>query len=152
MRISDWSSDVCSSDLAIEFGGIHDRNVAMPQTERRTRVVDQDIEAAVPVHGMGDDALDVVFDADVTRRRARHATRALQFGDQRFDTAPVLRHAISRSEEHTSELQSLMRISYAVFCLKKKKHELHGTLFRKYAQALFCHTTNYYFLQSYSIH
>src|SRR3546814_20321217 len=44
----------------------------------------------------GDDALDVVFDADVTRRRARHATRALQFGDQRFDTAPVLRHAISR--------------------------------------------------------
>src|SRR3546814_10618646 len=34
--------------------------------------------------------------------------------------APVLR---SRSEEHTSELQSLMRISYAVFCLKKKKHK-----------------------------
>src|SRR3546814_15338073 len=59
---------------AIEFGGIHDRNVAMPQTERRTRVVDQDIEAAVPVHGMGDDALDVVFDADVTRRD-RKSTR-----------------------------------------------------------------------------
>src|SRR3546814_3071661 len=34
---------------------------------------------------------------------------------------PVIRHLISRSEEHTSELQSLMRISYAVFCLKKKK-------------------------------
>src|SRR3546814_2450146 len=34
----------------------------------------------------------------------------------------------SRSEEHTSELQSLMRISYAVFCLKKKKHELNYTL------------------------
>src|SRR3546814_5457404 len=34
--------------------------------------------------------------------------------------------ASARSEEHTSELQSLMRISYAVFCLKKKKHQLHA--------------------------
>src|SRR3546814_5898780 len=38
-----------------------------------------------------------------------------------FDRAGVLRHCRGRSEEHTSELQSLMRISYAVFCLKKKK-------------------------------
>src|SRR3546814_2185902 len=37
----------------------------------------------------------------------------------------VLRHAAQRSEEHTSELQSLMRISYAVFCLKKKNNKLH---------------------------
>src|SRR3546814_8322463 len=37
----------------------------------------------------------------------------------------VLRHAALRSEEHTSELQSLMRISYAVFCLKKKNHHIH---------------------------
>src|SRR3546814_1390407 len=35
-------------------------------------------------------------------------------------------HALNRSEEHTSELQSLMRISYAVFCLKKKKHTSHN--------------------------
>src|SRR3546814_8155827 len=38
------------------------------------------------------------------------------------DWAPVLANNVSRSEEHTSELQSLMRISYAVFCLKKKKN------------------------------
>src|SRR3546814_9670483 len=36
--------------------------------------------------------------------------------------------ALQRSEEHTSELQSLMRISYAVFCLKKKTHTIHSTL------------------------
>src|SRR3546814_2899508 len=40
----------------------------------------------------------------------------------------ALRHAAARSEEHTSELQSLMRISYAVFCLKKKKNTTKVTL------------------------
>src|SRR3546814_3677990 len=42
--------------------------------------------------------------------------------DQFAHQAPTVSRQISRSEEHTSELQSLMRISYAVFCLKKKKH------------------------------
>src|SRR3546814_10457920 len=45
--------------------------------------------------------------------------------DERFNLYPVLRTAVvpgGRSEEHTSELQSLMRISYAVFCLKKKQN------------------------------
>src|SRR3546814_9826533 len=41
----------------------------------------------------------------------------------RFQTMPSLEFSISRSEEHTSELQSLMRISYAVFCLQKKNHK-----------------------------
>src|SRR3546814_2085264 len=41
------------------------------------------------------------------------------------DGSPGERNAVTRSEEHTSELQSLMRISYAVFCLKKKKHHHH---------------------------
>src|SRR3546814_3664519 len=40
---------------------------------------------------------------------------------------PLTRAVVQRSEEHTSELQSLMRISYAVFCLKKKKHQLMTT-------------------------
>src|SRR3546814_1507621 len=46
---------------------------------------------------------------------------------------PVAEHpfAVHRSEEHTSELQSLMRISYAVFCLKKKKHHTHNTYIHK---------------------
>src|SRR3546814_6593228 len=46
----------------------------------------------------------------------------------------VLRHLHLRSEEHTSELQSLMRISYAVFCLKKKKHII---LLRPFSISLF---------------
>src|SRR3546814_4829204 len=62
------------------------------------------------------DAGDFVFDLFRFRRRfRRHGARALQLGD-------VLRLEDGRSEEHTSELQSLMRISYAVFCLKKKNN------------------------------
>src|SRR3546814_3596661 len=48
------------------------------------------------------------------------AVRALGDGDDEILLVPLAGH--TRSEEHTSELQSLMRISYAVFCLKKKKH------------------------------
>src|SRR3546814_3307459 len=56
-------------------------------------------------------------------RRARHRIHFLSSSSAASDWAPPSIAAIaSRSEEHTSELQSLMRISYAVFCLKKKKH------------------------------
>src|SRR3546814_2707547 len=92
MRISDWSSDVCSSDLA----GSHLRPFA-EQEDPRTRPQD-----GAQRQGEGRQA-----------RRSRHA-RAQGCQDQ-----GARRQA--RSEEHTSELQSLMRISYAVFCLKKKK-------------------------------
>src|SRR3546814_2050196 len=51
--------------------------------------------------------------------------RGFQGGRPAGEPAPTGRSAISRSEEHTSELQSLMRISYAVFCLKKKKQHKH---------------------------
>src|SRR3546814_18465569 len=61
---------------------------------------------------------------------ARRLGKSIEFGGVKLDTetAPVLedllrsraQHPLARSEEHTSELQSLMRISYAVFCLKKK--------------------------------
>src|SRR3546814_4222232 len=66
------------------------------------------------------------LDADQPRRRpgcaqARH--RRLRDADR----LEVLRHAAGRSEEHTSELQSLMRISYAVFCLKKKNTNIQNT-------------------------
>src|SRR3546814_3029771 len=47
------------------------------------------------------------------------------FPDRTFDVGIAEQHAVTRSEEHTSELQSLMRTSYAVFCLKKKKTKLH---------------------------
>src|SRR3546814_2271542 len=83
MRISDWSSDVCSSDLI----PLHQRAGAL-----RSRRADADRQPAY---------------RDVRINRAVHP-----FG--------VSRSSAPRSEEHTSELQSLMRISYAVFCLKKK--------------------------------
>src|SRR3546814_3542116 len=70
--------------------------------------------------------------AGIHRRTAREREEA----DARADTPRRTRHgrgypaprAIGRSEEHTSELQSLMRISYAVFCLKKKKNKIHTRL------------------------
>src|SRR3546814_10084200 len=115
MRISDWSSDVCSSDLGSGGWGsvpanrrrisarTRARNVAKISAEharqeavpaRRADLAD--IVAAVAHAGLGLERLDRV-------RRRLGAGRA------------------HRSEEHTSELQSLMRHSYAVFCLKKKK-------------------------------
>src|SRR3546814_2474377 len=51
-----------------------------------------------------------------------HACTIAREGTHMADSEPPV-HKLQRSEEHTSELQSLMRISYAVFCLKKKKHE-----------------------------
>src|SRR3546814_10176866 len=97
MRISDWSSDVCSSDLLA--GG----DIARGKTD----------DLVVAMHGRA--VRDVVYCDLVTRRNGvgRYELFA-RYGSTRLDVA-------SRSEEHTSELQSLMRISYAVFCLKKKK-------------------------------
>src|SRR3546814_3610287 len=138
MRISDWSSDVCSSDLALALGsrglglvgGEHDlarggarrgRQAARDHlalgfgVERRMqKLVERvGIEAADRL-GLGDEPLVHHVDGDLQgRRRGALAGARLQL---------VERAALhGRSEEHTSELQSLMRISYAVFCLKKKK-------------------------------
>src|SRR3546814_7377989 len=108
MLISDWSSDVCSSDLSQPFG----------QQEARV-VVALRRRAFKPGRGFFD-----------LRRRGRffrqHATvTVLGFGVALPGCFPQpAMHAssffVTRSEEHTSELQSLMRISYAVFCLKKQ--------------------------------
>src|SRR3546814_1305007 len=103
MRISDWSSDVCSSDLA-EIAAGHDPGLGL---------------ALAPV-----DALQP--GGDLGRlRRAGHVGQlapALAAADHAaHNDQRVGLPGEPRSEEHTSELQSLMRISYAVFCLKKKK-------------------------------
>src|SRR3546814_10462541 len=99
MRISDWSSDVCSSDLRLgfwtpAFAGEQCTLGCAPPNPRTP-----------------------------ARRSCRRASN-----DNRGRTAPRSPAATRRrsrrdrrSEEHTSELQSLMRISYAVFCLKKTK-------------------------------
>src|SRR3546814_9468389 len=121
MRISDWSSDVCSSDLHREgslAAAARLQQLAEPgddaqRVERALAGVRRQRMAALPVlrrlhQGADDFAAAVVADLDQPR-----AFLAVVVG------APVEVMA-GRSEEHTSELQSLMRISYAVFCLKKK--------------------------------
>src|SRR3546814_5284902 len=103
LRISDWSSDVCSSDL----GAMH---VLAP----RPRAVQQQ-ESQCPAKSAGHPAADRRPGA-VARQQFGFQRRCPPCTAQRFSKTP------DRSEEHTSELQSLMRISYAVFCLKNKKN------------------------------
>src|SRR3546814_2296097 len=110
MRISDWSSDVCSYDLAASLYGHHSRRTV----GRRPRQRPADGNGA---QEMGQARMEGAVPArDQARRdrlsghpRAQQLARPVRAGVEGF-----------RSEEHTSELQSLMRISYAVFCLKKK--------------------------------
>src|SRR3546814_6360932 len=120
MRISDWSSDVCSSDLC-----------------RRSRAATALIPCGVGYRqargisgSLGGGQARVVCATSASP--ISYGTMFCQWNDGR--SAPEQRcraglflhlgHRAARSEEHTSELQSLMRISYAVFCLKKKnKHD-----------------------------
>src|SRR3546814_4493517 len=101
MRISDWSSDVCSSDLLDDQVGAQ---LAL-DVDRPFRGQEQRLAVEVgPERGA------LLRDLD-ERRLARAFPSRIP---------PSLDLVGDRSEEHTSELQSLMRISYAVFCLKKK--------------------------------
>src|SRR3546814_1387252 len=107
MRISDWSSDVCSSDLLIGVLG----GEALHQ---RLRIGEADILA----RKTGESPQDV----ERLLARDEHPREPIE---RRLRVRPAQR-LMERSEEHTSELQSLMRISYAVFCLKKKKKNNHS--------------------------
>src|SRR3546814_1370628 len=107
MRISDWSSDVCSSDL----------NFIQRATLNRTHF--DLFYGALRVDGDDTQAMKVV--ADRLRQLTRPQDFLARYG--RFEFALLrFRDPMGRSEEHTSELQSLMRISYAVFCLKKNNY------------------------------
>src|SRR3546814_5490769 len=126
MRISDWSSDVCSSDLhkrgAAEFGRgaadlvlLDDMRLALvpgvAAAQRDAELIGQIIgEIAVERRSLG---------AHVARGIAVEPRQPDQIAGQ--PQQHVERGL--RSEEHTSELQSLMRNSYAVFCLKKKNNK-----------------------------
>src|SRR3546814_9552052 len=103
MRISDWSSDVCSSDL-------HGAQSVPRETHTSIRLA-----ATHPATAQACPQMAYRFG---TSRQERH-TRLNHFSMRGPHRARALR---DRSEEHTSELQSLLRISYAVFFLKKKKH------------------------------
>src|SRR3546814_9163818 len=128
MRISDWSSDVCSSDLPgerrmAEHGGRHAGIV-----DRARIVPEQRIGKGMPLPDRHRRQLHPV--GDVAHRIDALATGAAIVID--LDRALVAEFDSGifqpqRSEEHTSELQSLMRISYAVFCLKKKKTNTENT-------------------------
>src|SRR3546814_8020921 len=122
MRISDWSSDVCSSDLVERSWRLNERHYGVLQGHNRAKMALQ--------HGNDSVAQ--------WRRSFTAEPPALADGDPRLPALDPLYAGVApallprseslqqaaarvRSEEHTSELQSLMRISYAVFCLKKKK-------------------------------
>src|SRR3546814_4977575 len=123
MRISDWSSDVCSSDLDGRNGGFQ-------VLQRQIKLVRIGPLGFAPEGGLPEggnqffQSFDPLVLTSFTRRRGDQ--QRLQ-GSNVIEKIGSLRHAPSlpnpapiRSEEHTSELQSLMRTSYAVFCLKKK--------------------------------
>src|SRR3546814_8732402 len=121
MRISDWSSDVCSSDLryANACGAIvvsrHGCSPAMPTWEELQVFLASDER---PFRLRDDAALEQLHWA-TTRAGSWDELMVLAM-DHRSQFEAL---CAQRSEEHTSELQSLMRISYAVFCLKKKKKQ-----------------------------
>src|SRR3546814_5312567 len=102
MRISDWSSDVCSSDLYESSHRIEDTlaDCVAAFGADRAGVVARELTKL----------FETVLDGTLAELHARVVADANQ------------RKGEFRSEEHTSELQSLMRISYAVFCLNKKKN------------------------------
>src|SRR3546814_4267633 len=104
MRISDWSSDVCSSDLLIGQPRHPRLKHLQPSARQRARWQAADQVGNLRAHGARD---------------FRQERKACAFRYRTAVDVPPER----RSEEHTSELQSLMRISYAVFCLKKKNKD-----------------------------
>src|SRR3546814_6388163 len=102
MRISDWSSDVCSSDL---------RPLPPLIIARNPRITG---DSFLPHRHGG-----LSFRNALLESQDRGGTSRLFYTHRGTESLPT----IGRSEEHTSELQSLMRISYAVLCLKNKKNK-----------------------------
>src|SRR3546814_4333103 len=134
MRISDWSSDVCSSDLLVYTPGtmtegavtvdawvqnVETGGVQMVSTGTGTLAVNMSNDGVAidneAVTGSESAATDTTADSLI---ELPGLSVTLNDDDGSEDIVSIL-----RSEEHTSELQSLMRSSYAVFCSKKKKNK-----------------------------
>src|SRR3546814_7801300 len=107
MRISDWSSDVCSSDLPRHSPRTPGRGGTRLYVRRTIAAPQPSAFPYAQVQGSSGD---------------RPSSPLIYKHGVHLRTMPLQMLAVQRSEEHTSELQSLMRISYAVFCLKKKKN------------------------------
>src|SRR3546814_5481625 len=136
MRISDWSSDVCSSDLhggcrnSASFGDdrLDQRLTALLARQHRDQRRSINDHRGNPSSSQSSASISAMVGyvrlgtrAWIALISARNASRSFSFGSGIRSSAQ--RFLALRSEEHTSELQSLMRISYAVFCLKKKTHK-----------------------------
>src|SRR3546814_5932242 len=128
MRISDWSSDVCSSDLLGNIAPRHPRLVtvsvdnALEHNDPRLRITEQR-SAELPTGVIGNAREVLLVKRHLLEEVAisPHRHQARRFRPRRSRRSPARAtpdRPAPRSEEHTSELQSLMRISYAVFCLK----------------------------------
>src|SRR3546814_1848653 len=112
MRISDWSSNVCSSDLSGEGRAARAWFLVYISPERRMGQQDSHCQPL----------LDSYRQTLMTLLRKRSQLLVEWAGKAAGSVRPL-----RRSEEHTSELQSLMRLSYDVFCLKKKKKNTRRT-------------------------
>src|SRR3546814_7666649 len=114
MRISDWSSDVCSSDL----------HPSLQQRPIDARYSDEAGHGHVTWRAkfqISRQACHTAMGWLVRPKKQRRRRKMTGDESREASGSAVGQTARLRSEEHTSELQSLMRISYAVFCLKKKK-------------------------------
>src|SRR3546814_6569461 len=117
MRISDWSSDVCSSDLRCPCR-------VSPVTNEKENRMHIKLFRALKAANLSDDAAAEVVEAieEYIAVKVQEANKGIEskLTAQTWVIGSV-GFVLARSEEHTSELQSLMSISYAVFCLKKNK-------------------------------
>src|SRR3546814_5953977 len=131
MRISDWSSDVCSSDLRIGFRPLGESRLRRLVVRRAAAAVPQDRElrtglraagCAVSRQGRPAQYRATAFLQSAERSIPRRGTPGRTAAQQRFQRRAAGR--LRRSEEHTSELKSLMRTAYDVICLKKENNNI----------------------------
>src|SRR3546814_9597259 len=107
MRISDWSSDVCSSDLAHEHPEkLH--TVGRPAPGNLLKVLGENFQEVAP--------------GEIGELVGKSSVVMLGYKNRPDKSSENYWIDPRRSEEHTSELQSLMRIPYAVLCLQKKNN------------------------------
>src|SRR3546814_6916060 len=144
MRISDWSSDVCSSDLAWgisitneyrmseSFAEMFEASLTGGQSMQSgtivlARVLAVKADVVIVDAGLKSEGviplIEFAVDGEVTVAVGDEVEVALETVEDGFGETKFSKAKAERSEEHTSELQSLMRTPYAVLCLKKKKTE-----------------------------
>src|SRR3546814_9887013 len=124
MLISEWRSDVCSSVLGMSHSrlvdglasSLWDRSDFFISTAIGTRLF---ADRLADAHREHEAVVSALARRDGPTASTLMAAHCMAFGNRIGESM----HLTTRSEEHTSELQSLMRISYAVFCLKKKKQK-----------------------------